>query len=57
MIEENKITSQESLESKIGSDKAPSAKKVALVDTAGNISYSLIAGSILDYCAGLNLSP
>ncbi len=36
--------------------ESASAKKIAVVDTAANISYSLIAGSILDYCSGLNLS-
>lgn len=44
------------IEAKLEENKQSSAKKVALVDTAGNISYSLIAGSILDYCAGLNFT-
>ena len=30
--------------------------KVGLVDTFGNVTYSLITGSILDYSAGLDLS-
>lgn len=33
-----------------------SSKKIIALDTAGNVSYSLIVGSILDYCAGLNLT-
>ena len=28
-------------------------KKVGLVDTGGNITYSLIVGSALDYASGL----
>ena len=36
-------------------EKKPSAKKIAIVDTLGNITYSLITGSMLDYSAGLNL--
>ncbi len=32
-----------------------SKKKIAVVDTFGNITYSLIVGSLLDYSAGLNL--
>ena len=35
-------------------DKKPLAKKVALVDTGGNITYSLVVGAALDYFAGLN---
>ena len=35
--------------------KKPSAKKIAIVDTLGNITYSLIVGSALDYSAGLRL--
>ena len=31
-----------------------SPRKIALVDTGGNVSYSLLVGSVLDYCAGLN---
>ncbi len=33
-----------------------STLKAALVDTTGNITYSLIVGSILDYCSGLNIA-
>jgi len=33
----------------------PSEKKIAIVDTLGNITYSIIIGSMLDYSAGLNL--
>jgi len=29
-------------------------RKVVLVDTGGNITYSLIVGSVLDYCSGLD---
>lgn len=43
------------IEQRIGG-KQSSAHKILVVDTAGNITYSLIAGSILDYCAGLNLA-
>jgi len=43
------------LESKL-KDESPSAKKIALVDTFGNVSYSLVIGSVLDYCAGLSVS-
>ncbi len=43
-------------EARIEENKPSSAKKVALVDTVGNISYSLIAGTILDSCAGLNFA-
>lgn len=32
----------------------PSKKKIGLVDTGGNITYSLLVGTVLDYCAGLN---
>lgn len=32
----------------------PSKKKIGIVDTAGNITYSLLVGTVLDYCAGLN---
>jgi len=34
--------------------ESPSAKKIGLVDTGSNITYSLIAGSLLDYWSGLN---
>jgi len=44
------------LEARIEGNKQPSAGKVAVVDTAGNITYSLIVGSLLDYSAGLNLA-
>lgn len=50
------INSEENLETKIEANKSPSAKKVAIVDTAGNVTCSLILGGILDYCAGLNLT-
>ena len=33
-----------------------STKKTILVDTIGNISYSLTVGILLDYCIGLNLA-
>jgi len=33
-----------------------SARKTALVDTGGNVTYSLIVGSVLDYMSGLNLT-
>jgi len=36
-------------------EKNPSAKKIAVVDALGNITYSLIVGAGLDYAAGLNL--
>jgi len=36
-------------------EKKPSAKKIALVDTLGNVTYSIIVGSMLDYSAGLRL--
>jgi len=48
------MTEETSLESKLRDDKTPSARKIIVVDTAGVITYSLIVGSILDYCAGLN---
>ena len=44
------------LESKISKIKIIPTSKIMLVDTAGNITSSLIAGSILDYCVGLNLA-
>jgi hypothetical protein len=33
-----------------------SGKRVALVDTLGNVSYSLLTGALLDYNAGLDLA-
>ena len=30
--------------------------KTALADTFGNVTYSMAAGAILDYCTGLNLT-
>jgi hypothetical protein len=33
----------------------PSKRKIAAVDTAGNITYSLIVGSIIDYSTGLDI--
>lgn len=45
ILQENKINNKSSLIS-----------KTAVVDIGGNITYSLIVGSILDYVAGLNLS-
>ncbi|MBW2999674.1 L-alanine exporter AlaE [Candidatus Woesearchaeota archaeon] len=41
----------------IGDDEKPepSKRKIAAVDTGGNVTYSLIVGSILDYCAGLDV--
>lgn len=53
-MKEDNFSKESEIESKLREDV--SARKVAVVDTAGNITYSLIAGSILDYCAGLNLS-
>ncbi len=44
------------LEARVEQDEQSSAKKIALVDTAGNILYSLIVGSLLDYSAGLDLA-
>lgn len=44
-----------SLENLIKKKAKPSAKKIVLVDTLGNITYSLIVGSMLDYSAGLRL--
>lgn len=44
------------LESRMEENKQSSARKIAIVDTVGNITYSLITGSILDYCAGLNFA-
>ncbi|GEM_PF-4682341 len=46
------MTQETSLESRLR--EKPSARKIAAVDTAGIITYSLIVGSILDYCAGLS---
>lgn len=43
------------LEERVSEDKQPSIGKVAVVDTAGAITYSIIIGSLLDYSAGLNL--
>src|SRR3989338_3052182 len=34
----------------------PSKKKVGLVDIGGNITYSLMVGTALDYAAGLNFT-
>ncbi len=34
----------------------PSQKKIGIVDTAGNITYSLIVGTAMDYGAGLNFA-
>ena len=56
MDEIKDIPEETGLEAKLEENKQSSAKKVALVDTVENISYSLIAGSILDYCAGLNFA-
>ncbi|MBN1377220.1 L-alanine exporter AlaE [Candidatus Woesearchaeota archaeon] len=44
------------LEAKIKENKQSSAGKIAVVDTVGNITYSLIVGSLLDYIAGLNFT-
>lgn len=33
-----------------------SVRKILVVDTIGNVTYSLIVGSILDYFAGLNFA-
>ena len=35
-------------------EQGPSARKIAIVDTAGNITYSLLVGIPLDCSAGLN---
>ena len=40
---------------KVTEDNQPSKKKIRAVDTLGNITYSLIVGSALDYATGLNL--
>ncbi len=53
-MEENKLGEDSEIESKLKGNVP--ARKIAIVDTVGNVTYSLIAGSILDYCAGLNLA-
>lgn len=39
----------------ITKEKIPSKKKIAIVDTLGNVTYSLIVGGALDYWSGLDL--
>ncbi|MDD5253985.1 MAG: L-alanine exporter AlaE [Candidatus Nanoarchaeia archaeon] len=52
----NKLTQKEDLELKLKNSSATSTRKIAAVDTAGNITYSLVVGSVLDYWTGLNLA-
>lgn len=55
MLEDNKFAKEEGLEAKANSS-LPSKRKIGIVDTAGNVTYSLLAGSILDYLSGLNFA-
>ncbi len=40
----------------IADSPVPSTGKIATIDTAANITYSLVVGSFLDYWSGLNLA-
>lgn len=59
LLNSNKMVKQ-SLEKIVGQDSGDERKssisKTALVDIGGNVTYSLIVGSVIDYFAGLNLT-
>lgn len=60
-MKENNESIEEIVQEKDDKDKIECrgcvpASRTALVDTGGNVTYSLIVGIILDYCAGLNLT-
>ncbi len=54
MSEEDKKPEETGLESKLDTSHSPSTRKIASVDIAGNITYSLLVGTMLDYSAGLS---
>jgi len=55
-MNENKNLKSGSLEALVERPEKNSAGRAALVDTFGNISYSLAVGAAIDYSVGLNLS-